>query len=115
MLNASLSLEKYKAFRTAATIGVTQKIGNIFSLFLTYTYQYRNLDNGGLGIVINPGPIQLYFVSDCIIKKYSYDSDPFIIIPKNAKSLSFRIGLNLVFGRIRHPEKQTVSRQKIRN
>jgi hypothetical protein len=108
MLNGSFSLEKYKAVRTSATIGITQKVGNIFSLLLTYTYQYRNFDNGGIGIVINPGPLQLYFVSDCILKKYSYSSDPFIIIPKNAKSLSFRVGLNLVFGRIRYPEKQTV-------
>jgi hypothetical protein len=115
MLNASLSLERYKAFRTAATIGITQKIGNVFSLLLTYTYQYRNFDNGGVGIVINPGPLQLYFVSDCVIRKYSYDSDPFVVIPKNAKTFNLRVGLNLVFGRIRYPEKQTVPRQKVRN
>ncbi|HXA02791.1 MAG TPA: DUF5723 family protein [Cytophagaceae bacterium] len=111
MLNGSLSLERYKAFRTSATIGVTQKIGNIFSLLLTYTYQYRNLDNAGIGIVINPGPVQLYFVSDCILRTYSYSSHPFIIIPKDAKSINFRVGINLVFGRIRLPEKQTAPKK----
>jgi hypothetical protein len=111
MLNGALSLEKYKALRTTATIGVTQKIGNVFSLLLTYTYQYRNLNNAGLGIVINPGPVQFYFVSDCILRKYSYSADPFIIIPKNAKAINFRVGLNLVFGRIRLPEKQTVPKK----
>jgi hypothetical protein len=111
MLNGAFSLEQYKALRTSATVGVTQKIGNIFSLLLTYTYQYRNFDNGGIGVVVNPGPVQLYFVSDCILRTYSYSSDPFIIIPKNAKSLSFRVGMNMVFGRIRLPEKQTVPKK----
>jgi hypothetical protein len=111
ILNASFSVEKYKAFRTATTLGITQKVGRVFNLLLTYTYQYRSYDNFGIGVMVKPGPVQLYFVSDYILRTYTNYTDKNFTVPATAKAMNFRVGMNLVFGRIKTPDKQTLPKK----
>jgi hypothetical protein len=111
ILNASFSMEKYKAFRTATTLGITQKLGRVFNLLLTYTYQYRSYDNFGIGVMVKPGPFQFYFVSDYILRTYTTYTDKNFTAPTTAKAMNVRVGMNLVFGRIKTPEKQTIPKK----
>jgi hypothetical protein len=111
ILNASFSIEKYKAYRTATTLGITQKVGRVFNVLLTYTYQYRSYDNFGIGVMVKPGPFQFYFVSDYILRTYTNYEDKHFTVPATAKAMNVRVGMNLVFGRIRTPEKQTIPKK----
>jgi hypothetical protein len=111
ILNASFSIEKYKAFRTATTLGITQKVGRVFNILLTYTWQYRSYDNFGIGVMVKPGPVQLYFVSDYILRTYTNYTDKNFTVPATAKAMNVRVGMNLVFGRVRTQEQQTIPKK----
>ncbi|MCQ2960111.1 MAG: DUF5723 family protein [Bacteroidales bacterium] len=57
---------------------------------LSYSVINNNFDNIGLGFTVHPGCMQWYFVSDNIIGA--------ALFPANTRSISFRMGCNLVFG-----------------
>ncbi len=66
---------------------------------LSYSYIDGNFDNIGLGFTVHPGFIQWFFVSDNLIGA--------ILFPANTRSLSLRVGCNMVFGSV-----QKVGREK---
>lgn len=57
---------------------------------LYYTAAYKTMDNLGLGVNLNFGPVNLFVASDNIVAAFNY---------KNANYLTTRFGLNLILGR----------------
>jgi hypothetical protein len=106
---ASLFIEKYKSIRPALTFGLYQEVGKILNLGLTWSIQYGKANNLGLGIMVKPGPFQIYFVGDRIFQTYSVieRSGGNFVAPLNSKMFNFRLGINLVFGRVKLPDAQT--------
>lgn len=78
-------------FYPGVSLGVTQGLGRIVQLTAMGSYNQRTLTNFGFGLMLNPGPIQLYLIADNI---YTPLKDPLTFT-----NLNVRVGLNLVFGR----------------
>ncbi len=55
---------------------------------LYYTAAYKTMDNLGLGVNFNFGPVNLFLASDNILAAFNY---------KNANYLTTRFGINLIF------------------
>ena len=55
---------------------------------LYYTAAYKTMDNLGLGVNFNFGPVNLFLASDNIVAAFNY---------KNANYLTTRFGINLIF------------------
>ncbi len=55
------------------------------------SYKNKEIDHLGLNTTLKLGPVQLYLISDNALG---------FIFPKTANDLHFRVGLNLVFGKI---------------
>lgn len=105
---ANLFLEHYKTFRPALTFAVTHKLGTVLDLVLSYSAQYRQANNVGMAIMFKPGPVQIYIAGDNLFRQWTTvdTNDASFTAPLNAKFLNFRFGINLVFGRIKQPDKQ---------
>jgi len=82
-----------KKLYPALTLGVSQGIGRYFNILANVSYNQRTIRNLGLGLVIKPGPFQFYIVAD----NY-YPS----INPKYFTNANIRVGVNLVFGRVKN-------------
>ncbi|MFN0049999.1 MAG: DUF5723 family protein [Cytophagales bacterium] len=110
-VSAMLKLERYIEWRAALTLGAQYKFGRILSVILSSTYQYENITFGG-GIVLKPGPFQIYVVSDNIfatrynLEEFAGQKIP-VALPYDAKMFNIRVGMNLVFGKILSPKKQS--------
>ncbi len=65
---------------------------------LSYSYIDGNFNNIGLGFTVHPAIIQWYFVSDNLIGA--------MLFPANTRSLSFRVGCNLVFGCVQKAKRE---------
>lgn len=94
----SLYFEKYKKIRPALTLALSQKAGRVLNVIVSYSMQYGKFNNLGLGLMVKPGPLQIYAVSDNLVAALN---------PATAKSVNVRCGMNLVFGRIREEDKQS--------
>ena len=77
------------AIHPQLTLGARADVTDYFSAKLTYSMMDRSYNNFGLGLSVSPGPVQLYIVSDNISAAFW---------PHNARSVSFRFGLNFLFG-----------------
>lgn len=78
-----------KALHPAFSLSYNKKVGNILSFTGAYSIANRNFFNIGLGLGLNLGPIQLYWVTDNIIG---------IFAPAQAKLYTVHCGMNLIFG-----------------
>lgn len=98
---ALYNVYQFRRVRTGLTLGITHDIRRAFSIALTNTTAYRKLINIGIGFVVKPGPFQFYVVGDNFNVLLSS------ITPKslNEKTFSLRIGMNLVFGRVKKEDK----------
>jgi len=76
----------------AVTLGLSQGLGRFFSLLATLSYNQKTINNLGFGLVIKPGPFQFYFVADNVYPA---------INPLYFTNANIRLGLNLVFGRVK--------------
>lgn len=83
-----------KKLYPAFTLGVSQGIGRFFNLLATISYNQKTLNNLGVGLVIKPGPFQIYVVADNIYPA---------INPLYTTNANIRLGMNLVFGRVKPP------------
>lgn len=110
-VSALIKFEKYIEWRYAVTLGAQYKFGKFLSLTASSTYQYENFNFGG-GIVIKPGPFQIYVVADNLFSTL-YNIPKFgsteigAPLPYDAKAINVRLGMNLVFGKIQGPKKQS--------
>lgn len=80
----------------AYTLSFSHKFGRSFDLSTNYSIIGNGYANWGLGFVWKMGAVQWYLVQDNILA---------YINPSQFQYLSFRMGLNLVFGEIRQPLK----------
>lgn len=72
-------------FRNAYTLSLTTQLGNGFDVTTNYSNIAGTFNTFGLGIVGKAGPIQTYLIVDNIIPSYSH-------------LVSFRFGMNVVWG-----------------
>jgi hypothetical protein len=82
-----------RRFYPALSLGITQGIGRAFNLALTGSFNQRTITNLGFGLMVKPGPVQIYMLAD---NYFTPLKDPFTFT-----NLNFRIGVNLVFGRVK--------------
>ena len=86
---AKMELLPHK-IRPSFTLSANFKPFKFTAATLSYSCLNGNYNNIGLGFTVHPGPIQWYFVSDNLIGA--------ALFPTSARSLSVRMGCNLVFG-----------------
>lgn len=82
-----------RRFYPAFSLGITQGIGRAFNLALTASFNQRTITNLGFGLMVKPGPFQIYVLAD------NYFTP--LIDPLSFTNLNFRFGVNLVFGRVK--------------
>lgn len=106
---ASIYMEKFMTLRPALTFALYQEVGRILNLVGTYSIQYGKFDNFGLGFVLKPNgvPLQIYFAGDHLLTTYTFINDSSVAAPLDSRTFNFRFGINLVFGSIKHADKQT--------
>jgi len=81
-----------KKLYPAFTLGLSQGIGRYFNLMATISYNQRSINNLGVGMVIKPGPFQIYMIADNVYPA---------INPLYTTNVNVRVGINLVFGRVK--------------
>lgn len=72
------------------TVSWNSKFGRVFGLSASYTMIYGSYSNIGLGMTLNAGPVQFYFVSDNIFGAISV---------RNTSVFNIRAGMNITLGR----------------
>lgn len=77
---------------TAVAVNVKQDFGKIFSLGAQYAMVEGGIHNIGLSTTLKLGPVQLFATSDNIIPIFN---------PLTGQNVNCRVGLNLVFGKIK--------------
>jgi hypothetical protein len=80
----------------AFTAGISQGFGRYFNLMLSASYNQRTISNLGFGLVLKPGPVQIYMMADNYLTP--------LVDPLTFTNLNFRFGINLVFGRVKTPQ-----------
>ncbi|MBL0742276.1 DUF5723 family protein [Chryseolinea lacunae] len=106
--NALLFAEKFRGrFSPGFSVSMQKDFGRIISTSLSYTLTNASFNNIGAGISLNLAPIQLYVVSDNILRApISLLTDGNVnSYVNNAKFVNVRAGLNFVFGRIKKQER----------
>lgn len=81
-----------KKLYPAFTLGITQGVGRFLNLLATVSYNQKTFRNLGVGLVIKPGPFQIYMIADNVYPA---------INPLYTTNVNFRVGVNLVFGRVK--------------
>ncbi len=81
-----------RGFYPALSVGITQGVGRALNLALSVSANQRTISNIGFGMIIKPGPFQIYLLADNL---YTPIVDPFTFT-----NLNLRVGMNLVFGRV---------------
>lgn len=76
--------------RPSVTLTANFKPFKFTAATLSYSWIDGNINNLGLGFTVHPGFMQWYFVSDNLIGA--------ALFPTNTRSVSMRVGCNLVFG-----------------
>lgn len=92
--------------RTAVgtTLGLTKNFGKRFTASGTYTISNNSFNNIGLGTSLNLPPFQLYLVGDNILRA-AFSGKELNKFVNNTQLFNLRIGLNLVFGWDKGPDK----------
>jgi hypothetical protein len=82
-----------REFYPAFTIGITQGLGRVINIALTASSNQRTMTNLGLGLMLKPGPFQIYMMADNLYAP--------IVDPLTFTNLNFRMGMNVVFGKVK--------------
>ena len=105
--SASLYTEFFNGSSFGIVTGLNMSIARGFDLTTTWWWFRNSSANLGLGMVFRPGPVQFYLVMDNILPASLVkinDSEQGIdnlYLPYQIKNFNLRIGMNLVFGRIK--------------
>jgi hypothetical protein len=81
-----------KKLYPAYTLGLSQGVGRYFNLLATMSYNQKTIHNLGVGLVIKPGPVQIYVIADNVYP---------LINPLYTTNINVRFGMNFVFGRVK--------------
>ena len=110
-IGASLFLEAFVKITPTGTLALQQKVGKMLSATVSYSAKFGQFNNFGLGLVIKPGPFDFYIIGDNILLPIiNYAADKFYVNRKmvgDLRTVNFRVGMNLVFGRIKKAESQS--------
>ncbi|MFT5724692.1 MAG: hypothetical protein ACI9JN_001813 [Bacteroidia bacterium] len=79
-----------KTIDPAITLSWNSKLTKIVGISATYSIANNSFVNAGLGLSLNLGPIQTYFVSDNLVG---------IIAHKHVNTINLRTGMNVTLGR----------------
>jgi hypothetical protein len=94
-LSGTLFSEFYQGIRPAVSVALSQRAGRVLNLIASYSAFKRSMNNFGLGVMVKPGPFQIYVVGDNILG---------LANPFDKNFFNVRAGMNLVFVKIRKPE-----------
>lgn len=109
-VNALIFANYYRGVRVAASIGVQQKIARWFSIMAYWSAQYHKFDNLGLGIMVKPGPVQIYAICDNLTPLLkARDGSEIDVTKLDFRNSNIRFGINLAIGRVKQAEAQTYS------
>ncbi len=109
-VNALCFANYYKGVRLSASIGVQQKIARWFAIMAYWSAQYNKYDNLGLGIMVKPGPVQIYAICDNFTPFLRARDGSYLDVSKlDFRNSNIRFGMNVAIGRIKKPEAQTFS------
>ncbi len=78
-----------RQFYPAFSVGAMHQFGKLFAVAANASVNQKSYTNLGLGFVMNPGPIQLYIMTDNF-------STP-LFAPASVTNVNFRFGINFVF------------------
>ncbi len=82
--------EFYKRnIKPSLTLSTNYKVSKWIGVAASYSMINRSFNNLGIGININPGPVQIYIVSDNILSGFR---------PQHAIHTQVRAGVNFIFG-----------------
>lgn len=81
---------------TSFTASLNANPTSFLTAAVSYSVINRNFMNLGLGLGIGNRGVQFYFVSDNIPLSFTKITDTPFVIPYNARTFSFRVGLNIV-------------------
>lgn len=95
-LNASFYGIVNRRFYPAFTLGINQGVGRILNVSLSASMSHRTISNIGFGLLVKPGPFQLYIVADNVYSP--------LVDPLTFTNMNVRIGLNVVFGWVKKPQ-----------
>lgn len=110
-LTNNIFIEKYKVFRIANSLAVYHQFGRVLGASINATYAYKTINNLGLGVYAKLGPAQIYLVGDNLLGfglrslVDGLEINQKVIAP--LKVFNFRLGMNLVFGRVSEPSSQS--------
>ncbi len=79
-----------KEFYPSLSISYNRQFGRVFIAVVNWTIMNKIYTNLGLGFAFNPGPVQLYMVSDNVYSVFD---------PNSTRNINFRFGMNFRFGR----------------
>jgi hypothetical protein len=81
----------------ALTLTANYNPVDFFSGTLSYSVMNNRLYNFGFGFALGRPGAQLFFVTDNIPLNYVRETNTGIIFPYSARTLNFRVGINLIF------------------
>ncbi len=81
-----------RTFRPEISVSYNLMVRRFFELLFSYNIYNNKFTNVGAGFSLSAGPVQIYAVSDNLAG---------IVFPRQASSLSFRAGLNILINRNR--------------
>ena len=87
-----------KQFDPSFTLSVNARPLPFLSTTLSYSVMNRSFKNLGFALGIGSKGAQLYLISDNIPINYVKDVSSGLMLPYAARTLNFRLGLNIIFG-----------------
>lgn len=87
----------HKTINPAITFSWNSKLTRVFGVSASYSIANNSFLNAGLGLSINAGPVQTYFVSDNLIGIFAH---------RKVNTFNMRMGMNVTIGRGEKKEKK---------
>lgn len=106
-ISGSIYTEFFKGVSLGVVTGLNYSTGKNVDLTASWRWFRKSAGNLGVGMVFKPGPFQFYLIMDNILPASLVRiSDPEteidgILLPYRIKNFNLRVGMNLVFGRIK--------------
>lgn len=92
VIGASFSgIYQARQFYPSATVSLMQGVSDIFQVQVAWSYNQNSWLNVGAGLVLCPGPLQFYVVTDNLLA---------FVDPKLVRATNVRVGINFVFKRL---------------
>ncbi len=84
-------------FKPAFGLSYNLQLGHIWTIGINASYRNSSFNNIGIGTTLTLGPVQLYALTENVTA---------LTGPADARVLDARVGMNLVFGKLKKPKKK---------